>query len=85
MSMRFDLLKSWTRETSRWLRRFARNERGVVAVEWVAIAGAALIGGIFVVWYLTNSLNTPASSIGGNLSDCETWASANSASITGCK
>jgi Flp pilus assembly pilin Flp len=83
--MSFDTLKSRAREASRWFGRFTRNERGIVAVEWVAIAGAVLIGGIFVVWFLTNSLNTPASSIGGNLSDCETWASANSASISGCQ
>ena len=71
--------------SSRWLRTFGRSDRGVVAVEWMAIAGAVVIGGIFVAWYLTNSLNTPASSVSGNLSDCETWASANSASISGCQ
>ncbi len=85
MSVHIDLLQSQIRQASRRLRGFTCDERGIVAVEWVAIAGAALIGGILVVWFLTNSLNTPASSIGGNLSDCETWASANSASISGCQ
>jgi hypothetical protein len=70
---------------ARWLGGFARSERGVAAVEWVAIGGAVFIGGILVVWFLTSSMNTPSSAIGGNLSDWETWASANSASITGCK
>lgn len=85
MPLHLSLLKSRMRETLRSIRRFAHGEHGIVAVEWVAIAGAAVIGSILAVWFLTNSLNTPANSIGGNLSDCETWASSTSASITGCQ
>ena len=81
----FDSLRKRTGDARRWLGGFARDECAIATVEWVALAGAVFIGGILVVWFLTNSLNTPSSAIGGNLSDCETWASANSASITGCK
>jgi hypothetical protein len=80
-----DSLRKRIGDAPRWLRGFAREESAIAAVEWVALAGAVFIGGILVVWFLTNSMNTPSSAIGGNLSDCETWASANSASITGCK
>jgi Flp pilus assembly pilin Flp len=69
----------------KWLRGFAGNERGLVTVEWVALAGAVVIGGITVVWIVMNNLQTPASSIGSNITSCETSAAQNSGSTTGCQ
>ena len=70
---------------AKFLRRFAKAEEGLVTVEWVALAGAVVIGGITVVWIVMNNLQTPANSIGSNLTACETAAAQNSGSTTSCK
>ena len=52
------------------VRRFFSSEEGLVTVEWVALAGAVVIGGITVVWIVLNNLQTPANSVGSNLTAC---------------
>lgn len=69
----------------RLFRAFVRNEAGLVTVEWVALAGAVVIGGIAVVWIVMNNLQTPASSIGSNITQCEQQAAQNSGATTGCQ
>ena len=59
-----------------FVRRFADAENGVVTAEWVALAGAVLIGAITVGWIVLNSLKSPASSIGSNIATCESLAAA---------
>jgi hypothetical protein len=65
--------------------RFLCAQDGLVTVEWVALAGAVVIGGITVVWIVMNNLQTPANSIGSNITACETSAAQNSGKTTGCK
>jgi hypothetical protein len=67
------------------LRDFVKGESGLVTVEWVALAGAVVIGGITVVWIVMNNLQTPASSIGSNITQCEQAAASSSGSTTGCQ
>ncbi len=67
------------------LRRFAAEEKGVVTAEWVALAGAIVIGAITVGWLVLNSLQSPASNIGTNLASCEATAASASGATTGCK
>ena len=59
-----------------WLHDFAKDQGGVVTAEWVALAGAVLIGAITVGWIVLNSLQSPASSIGSNIATCESLAAA---------
>ena len=68
-----------------FLRQFAKAEEGLVTVEWVALAGAVVIGGITVVWIVMNNLQTPANNIGSNITSCETSAAQNSGKTTGCQ
>lgn len=70
---------------SKFLRRFAKAEEGLVTVEWVALAGAVVIGGITVVWIVMNNLQTPANSIGSNITSCESYAAGHSGSTAGCQ
>ena len=65
------------------LRNFVRAENGMVTVEWVALAGAIVIGAITVGWILMNGLSTPANSVGNALSNCMSTASA-SGSTSNC-
>ena len=67
------------------IKSFFSSDEGLVTVEWVALAGAVVIGGITVVWIVLNNLQTPANSIGSNLTACETSAAQNSGSTKGCK
>jgi Flp pilus assembly pilin Flp len=67
------------------LRRFATEEKGVVTVEWVALAGAILIGAITVGWLVLNGLQTPANNIGTNLTSCETSAAKTQGTTTSCR
>ena len=67
-----------------FLRQFVKAEEGVVAVEWVAIAGAVVIGGITVVWIVMNNLQTPANNVGANITTCEQIAAANSGKTSTC-
>ena len=54
-----------------WLRRdvqkFMVSEVGLVTVEWVALAGAIIIGAIAVGWIVMRSLSSPAHSIGSSI------------------
>jgi hypothetical protein len=66
-------------------RGFGPVEAGVVTVEWVALAGAVVIGGITVVWIVLNNLQTPANGVGSSLATCETYAATHSGSTSGCR
>ena len=67
------------------LRSFSKDEQGVVTVEWVALAGAVVIGAIAVGWIVMNNLKTPASTIGSNITQCESAAAAASGAVTSCQ
>ena len=67
------------------LRSFSQDEHGVVTVEWVALAGAVVIGAIAVGWIVLNNLKAPASTIGSNITSCESLAAAQSGAVTGCQ
>lgn len=67
-----------------WVRSFGKDEGGLVTVEWVALAGAVIIGGIAVVWFVMNSLTAPAQNVGGNLTSCETIAAQNTGQTKSC-
>ena len=45
------------------MRRFLREEEGLVTVEWVALASAVVVGGITLVWLVITNLETPAGSM----------------------
>jgi hypothetical protein len=60
----------------RCLRGFGANESGLSTVEWSALAGAVVIGGIFVVWLTMNSLKAPSQTI-ANTVTCTAQGSAN--------
>jgi hypothetical protein len=64
---------------------FWRREDGVVTVEWVALAGAVVVGAIAIGWIVLNSLQAPASVTGSNLSACESTAAAGSGDTSGCQ
>lgn len=67
------------------LRNFTKSEDGVVTVEWVALAGAVLVGAIAIGWIVLNGLQTPANNISGALASCESLAAKNSGSVSGCQ
>ena len=69
----------------RVVHNFTNNELGLVTVEWVALAGAVVIGGITVVWIVMNNLQTPAQAVGSNITTCEASAAQNSGSTAGCQ
>jgi hypothetical protein len=70
---------------SRFLKTFVLSEEGLVTVEWVALAGAVVIGGITVVWTIMNNLQTPSNSVGSNIAACESYAAGHHGATTGCK
>ena len=65
-------------------KRFFSSQSGLVTVEWVALAGAVVIGGITAAWIVMNNLKTPANAVGSNLTACETYAASHSGSTSGC-
>ena len=52
----------------REMHAFAVSEEGLVTVEWVALAGAVIIGAIAVGWIVMRSLSSPANTIGTTVS-----------------
>ena len=72
------------KRTGRLLMRFARAQDGVITVEWVALAGAVVIGGIAVAWAVLNTLPSHAGTTGAAISACEHYAAAHHGSTTGC-
>ena len=58
---------SKTKELYQALHGFAVSEEGLVTVEWVALAGAIIIGAIAVGWLVMRSLSSPANSIGSTI------------------
>jgi Flp pilus assembly pilin Flp len=57
----------WLRRTGTDLRGFWSSEDGLVTVEWVALAGAIIIGAIAVGWLVMRSLSAPANAIGSQI------------------
>ena len=73
------------KKMARWFGVFGRDDEGLVTVEWVALAGAVVIGGITVVWIVMNNMQTPAAAVGSNITTCEASAAQNSGSTAGCQ
>ena len=55
---------------SGWLRGFGRHEDGLVTVEWLAVAGTVVIGGITAVWLTLNNLQNTGAGISNTVSSC---------------
>ena len=68
-----------------FLRRFLGGQAGLVTVEWVALAGAVVIGGITAAWMVMNDLKAPANTVGSRLTACEAYAASHHGSISGCR
>jgi len=66
-------------------RAFAREERGLVTVEWVSLAGAVVIGGITVAWLVLNTLISPANNVASKVQQCETSAAQHTGSTKNCQ
>ena len=64
------------------LRDFISRDEGVVTVEWVALAGALVIGAITIGWIVMNGLSTPATNVGTALSNCSSTAGGSSSNCT---
>ena len=47
--------------------RFARENHGLVTVEWVAIAAAVVVGAITVAWVVFGNVRTEANSVGSTI------------------
>jgi Flp pilus assembly pilin Flp len=58
--------------TLKLLRGFVVSEEGLVTVEWVALAGAIVVGAIAVGWLVMNSMSTPATAIGTTVGTAQT-------------
>ena len=67
--------RRWSDAMAHLAGSFRKSESGVVAVEWVALAGAVVIGAVAVAWPIANSLSTPAQQVGTNLTDCDSLGS----------
>ena len=65
-------------------RRFRADEHGLVTVEWVALAGAVVIGGITVAWLVLNGVQAQAKTTGSTLTACEIYAAKHTGSTSGC-
>ena len=52
------------------LRGFGQREDGLVTVEWLAVAGAVVFGGITVVWLTMNGLENSGQNIGNTVASC---------------
>jgi len=62
---------SCTKWPHRDLQRFMVSEDGLVTVEWVALAGAIIIGAISVGWLVMRGLSSPANAIGSSITSHE--------------
>ena len=51
--------------------RFAKSEKGLVTIEWIAIAAAAFLATIAITAVLLGSLDGLTAAIGSNLSEEE--------------
>lgn len=49
------------------IKRFFKDESGLVTVEWVAIAAALVVGAISIAWAVLGSLEAPAATIGSTI------------------
>lgn len=67
-----------------FLRNFFKAEDGLVTVEWVALAGALVIGAITVGWIMMNGLQTPATNVDNAISSCATTAAGTQGNTKGC-
>lgn len=72
-------------DVKNFLRKFLSGQGGLVTVEWVALAGAVVIGGITAAWMVMNGLKTPANTVGSRLTACETYAASHHGSTSGCQ
>ena len=50
-----------------WIERFGRSEKGLVSVEWVALAACMVIGAVAISFMVMQSLVGVANSIGNQL------------------
>ena len=64
------------------LQAFMKREDGLVAVEWVAMAAAVVVGGIALVWMVMNALGSTAGAIGTNIASTNTGSCGLATSLT---
>lgn len=63
---------------------FLRSEDGLVTVEWVALAGALIIGAITAGWLVLKGVKTPANTIGTTVARCQQDAAKNGGATGAC-
>jgi Flp pilus assembly pilin Flp len=69
------------------LKRFLKNEEGLVTVEWIALVAAVVVGGIAVVWLVMNQAGGIAQNISASISSTNAAGCGNASnlsSIVGC-
>ena len=68
-----------------FLRGFFKADDGLVTVEWVALAGALVIGAITVGWIVMNGLSTPATAIDTSIVACSNAAATSGGTPGACQ
>jgi len=68
----------------KFVQGFLKAEEGLVTVEWVALAGALVIGAITVGWIVMNGLTTQGTNVDNTVTSCSNSAAANKGSTAGC-
>ena len=68
----------------KFVQGFLKAEEGLVTVEWVALAGALVIGAITVGWIMMNGLTTQSTNVTGAVTTCSDAAAKAGGSTTGC-
>ena len=51
-----------------WIERFGRSEKGVITVEWVALAACMVVGAVAISFMVMHSLAATAKCVGNSLS-----------------
>jgi len=54
------------------IRRFAKQEKGLVTVEWVALTAGMVVAAIAVSYAVMHNTNTSAAKVGGGISTAVT-------------
>ena len=63
-------MNNFNRQCGRWLSRFAsfaREDKGLVTVEWVALAAAMVIGAVAIAWIALTSVETQSNTVGSTI------------------
>lgn len=65
------------------LKRFLKNEEGLVTVEWIALVAAVVVGGIAVVWLVMDQAGGIANNISASISGANANGCAGATNLSG--